>query len=145
MFNEIRCPECGHNVFTVTVQITQKWAVDADANYIATTVPCAEVTKGPDVNDAWTCRRCGHEFVPADLPKPREEVQFGKVIWCETQIREYLDKHAEYPDDTAFVEDVIQRCVNDALFTESMIRAGWLAIANHAQNALQAWKKGEKL
>ena len=58
---------------------------------------------------------------------------------------EYLDKHAEYPDDTAFVEDVIQRCVNDALFTESMIRAGWLAIANHAQNALQAWKKGEKL
>ena len=108
MFNTIRCPECGHNVFTVTVQITQKWAVDADANYIATTVPCAEVTKGPDVNDVWTCRCCGHEFVPADLPKPREEVRFGEVIWCETQIRKYLDEHTEYPNDTAFVEDVIQ-------------------------------------
>ena len=70
------------------------------------------------------------------------EKQFGKVVWTKEDILAYLDDHDIYPNDPAFVKDVVNRCFTDRHFTDTMIQAGWLQIAYHATDALEEWRGG---
>ena len=67
--------------------------------------------------------------------------EFGHVKWSEQDVWNYLDEHPEFPEDDEFCENVLKRCMDDTHFTDQMVEAGWLSIAEHAYNELQEYNE----
>ena len=83
--------------------------------------------------DEW-CEKTG------EVTYSTSERTFGNVSFSEQDVWNYLDEHIDMPEDDAFCEDVLKRCMNDPLFTQVMLETGWQKIADHAYAALYEWQ-----
>lgn len=58
------CPNnTSHKEFGTTAHVTQDWKVDEEGNFLESINDCLEVTRGPNVENTWTCYTCGAEAV----------------------------------------------------------------------------------
>jgi RNase P subunit RPR2 len=58
------CPNCGTNTtFVTTAHVTQDWEVDSEGEFISVVKECCDDMHRPDVDNIWTCTKCGAEGV----------------------------------------------------------------------------------
>jgi rubrerythrin len=57
---KITCPKNPkHNRFNVIAHEAREWIVDENKEFIRSYSPCLEVVHEPDIEDVYTCERCG--------------------------------------------------------------------------------------
>lgn len=59
----VACPNGCNANFTTTAHIMQEWEVDGEGNFQKVTEECLMTTHGPDINNIWTCVKCGAEGI----------------------------------------------------------------------------------
>lgn len=73
----MRCPKCGGKEFLATAHVTQDWGLDESGAFQECLNECVEVTHSPDMDDIWTCKRCGHSAVGSEFVTTKSRKRKG--------------------------------------------------------------------
>lgn len=123
------CPYCGNRKFSVTVHVTQDWAVDEDGNWLETIQDCLEVTHFPNDDDEWDCIKCGRPYPSgkpfyftfgSDPAFPFQDTYL--IVFAESQhdaIAKFKKKHPDRPGREGI-------CNMSSLYTQEQ----WIGSAN---------------
>lgn len=68
MAEKMVCQNGCNASFYTTAHVVQDWEVDSKGNFIKSINDCSEVAHKPDINNIWTCSKCGGEGIWTEVP-----------------------------------------------------------------------------
>ena len=121
----------------LTVSVNENYDGGEISGILRKLSECAEITEGEiefsgEDGSCWRFIWHNQQWIEQNgqiVYEPFER-EFGKIVWTEQDIRGFLSEHPEYPQDDAFFEKVLARCMNNTHFTDDMISTGWNTIAH---------------